>query len=347
MATIRKRGNKYQVMIRKKNVNNSKTFQRMSDAKRWAEETELSIERNEAGLPHSSKDSLFRDLIKSYKSRAIRSNRGLGKSKENILKRLDDFFGRLPAQLKQHQIQEFCDERIKHKVKPATLKMDVNYIGAILKHARDYQELNIDLRPIERVKSHLESDGHIGTADKRERRPSDEELSLLREHFEQKQDLSMDMNIIIDFAVSTGMRLGEICRIEWKDFDEKNQTITIRRRKNPSQPKDHTIPLVKNRGINPIGLINKSTALKSFGGKIFPYTEAAVSANFRKACKKLNINDLRFHDLRHEAISSLFELGFNVQHVMAISGHSDLAQLSRYTNTTPAEVLALASNLKS
>ena len=85
MATIRKRGNKYQVMIRKKNVNNSKTFQRMSDAKRWAEETELSIERNEAGLPHSSKDSLFRDLIKSYKSRAIRSNRSLGKSKENIL----------------------------------------------------------------------------------------------------------------------------------------------------------------------------------------------------------------------------------------------------------------------
>ena len=72
----------------------------------------------------------------------------------------------------------------------------------------------------------------------------------------------------------------------------------------------------------------------------------AVSTNFRKACKKLKINYLRFHDLRHEAISSLFELGFNVQHVMAISGHSDLAQLSRYTNTTPAEVIALASNLK-
>ena len=86
--------------------------------------------------------------------------------------------------------------------------------------------------------------------------------------------------------------------------------------------------------------------MKSFGSKIFPYTEVAVSTNFRKACKKLKINYLRFHDLRHEAISSLFELGFNVQHVMAISGHSDLAQLSRYTNTTPAEVIALASNLK-
>ncbi len=171
MATIRKRGNKYQAMIREKNVNYSKTFTKMLDAKRWAEETELTVERNEAGLTYSSKESVFRDLIKSYKSRAIRSNIGLEKSKENILKRLDDFFGRLPAQLKQHQIQEFCDERIKHKVKPATLEMDVNYIGAILKHARDYQELNIDLPPIERVKSHLESDGHIGTADKRERRP--------------------------------------------------------------------------------------------------------------------------------------------------------------------------------
>ena len=170
MATLRKRGNKNQAMIREKNVNYSKTFTKMLDAKRWAEETELTVERNEAGLTYSSKESVFRDLIKSYKSRAIRSNIGLEKSKENILKRLDDFFGRLPAQLKQHQIQEFCDERIKHKVKPTTLKMDVNYIGAILKHARDYQELNIDLPSIERVKSHLESDGHIGTADKRERR---------------------------------------------------------------------------------------------------------------------------------------------------------------------------------
>ena len=91
MATIRKRGNKYQAMIRKKNVSNSKTFDKMSDAKRWTEETELAMERNEAGLPHSSKESVFRDLITLYKSRAIRSNRGLVKSKENILKRLDNF----------------------------------------------------------------------------------------------------------------------------------------------------------------------------------------------------------------------------------------------------------------
>ena len=91
MATIRKRGNKYQAMIREKNVNYSKTFTKMLDAKRWAEETELTVERNEAGLTYSSKESVFRDLIKSYKSRAIRSNIGLEKSKENILKRLDVF----------------------------------------------------------------------------------------------------------------------------------------------------------------------------------------------------------------------------------------------------------------
>ena len=75
--------------------------------------------------------------------------------------------------------------------------------------------------------------------------PSDEELFLLRKHFEQKQDLSMDINIIIDFAVSTSMRLGEFSRIEWKDFDEKNQTITIRRRKNPDSPKTIKFRLLK------------------------------------------------------------------------------------------------------
>jgi integrase len=54
--------------------------------------------------------------------------------------------------------------------------------------------------------------------------------------------------------------------------------------------------------------------------QIFPYSTDAISANFTRACKLLDIDDLHFHDLRHEGISRLFEMGWNIPHVAAVSG---------------------------
>ncbi len=60
---------------------------------------------------------------------------------------------------------------------------------------------------------------------------------------------------------------------------------------------------------------------------------------FDRVCKKAGIEDLRFHDLRHEATTRLFELGLGIMEVSAITGHKDLAMLKRYTHLK-AEVLA-------
>jgi integrase len=53
---------------------------------------------------------------------------------------------------------------------------------------------------------------------------------------------------------------------------------------------------------------------------------------WRRAAKKVGIDNLRFHDLRHEATSRFFEKGLNVMKVAAITGHKDLRMLQRYTH---------------
>jgi integrase len=66
------------------------------------------------------------------------------------------------------------------------------------------------------------------------------------------------------------------------------------------------------------------------GDSIFPYTTDAISAAFTRACKLLGIEDLHFHDLRHEGVSRLFEAGWNIPHVALVSGHRSWASLQRY-----------------
>jgi integrase len=72
------------------------------------------------------------------------------------------------------------------------------------------------------------------------------------------------------------------------------------------------------------------------GEYIFPYDPKSVSAAFTRACKVLGIADLRFHDLRHEATSRLFERGYRIHEVaptrtLLLTAHASfLAFQSRY-----------------
>jgi len=68
------------------------------------------------------------------------------------------------------------------------------------------------------------------------------------------------------------------------------------------------------------------------GERIFPYSTDAISAAFTRACKILGIEYLRFHDLRHEGISRLFEIGRTIPQTAAVSGHRSWTSLKRYTH---------------
>ena len=66
--------------------------------------------------------------------------------------------------------------------------------------------------------------------------------------------------------------------------------------------------------------------------QIFPYSTVAISAAFTRACKMLGIEDLHFHDLRHEGVSRLFEMGKTIPQVASVSGHRSWTSLKRYSH---------------
>ena len=76
---------------------------------------------------------------------------------------------------------------------------------------------------------------------------------------------------------------------------------------------------------------------------IFPYDPRSISAAFTRACHFLQIEDLRFHDLRHEATSRLFEMGYQIQEVAQFTLHDSWNELKRYTNLKPENVRAVTA----
>jgi integrase len=78
-------------------------------------------------------------------------------------------------------------------------------------------------------------------------------------------------------------------------------------------------------------------------GRIFPYNGKSIGTAFRRQCKDLKIEDLHFHDLRHEGTSRLFEAGFSIEQVALVTGHKDWKMLRRYTHIKPETLHSINS----
>ena len=135
----------------------------------------------------------------------------------------------------------------------------------------------------------------------------------------------------IDIAVESAMRQGEIHRLKWSDIDEKAGVIHLWRKDKKAEGgrSKSKIPLLE--GVKEALLRARNTSQQ--GDNLFHVQRSAsISDKFARMTDKIGIKDLRFHDLRHEAISRMFERGMRVEQVRVVSGHRTLDQLSRYVN---------------
>lgn len=129
---------------------------------------------------------------------------------------------------------------------------------------------------------------------------------------------------IVVFALETACRQGEILKLQWEHINLKGRIAHLPETKNGSK---RDIPLsIKARD----ALIRLGAQTK---GPVFTYRPAGLKSNWRYMVESLGIEDLHFHDLRHEAVSRLMELGtLDLMEVAAISGHRSLQMLKRYTH---------------
>ena len=125
---------------------------------------------------------------------------------------------------------------------------------------------------------------------------------------------------IVDIAIETAMRRGEILGLRWTNIEWRKQRALL--------------PITKNGRSRWVPLSN--LALKRIDqaprtvDRVFPITDVAFRQAWDRLRNRAGITDLTFHDLRHEGLSQMFESGMSIPQVMAISGHSTASQLFRY-----------------
>jgi integrase len=150
------------------------------------------------------------------------------------------------------------------------------------------------------------------------------------------------MGRVIRFAIATAMRQDEIFRIEWPDVDLRRKVVTVRDRKDPRRKdgNDQRVPLLNLTGFDAWTVVLEQKIVTRGVGRVFPHHSESAGTAFRRGCRELGIEDLHFHDLRHEATSRLFEAGLTIE-VALVTGHKDWRMLRRYTHLKPEDLLRL------
>lgn len=131
------------------------------------------------------------------------------------------------------------------------------------------------------------------------------------------------------------MRRGEIAAMDWKQVDLGRRSLSI--------------PVTKNGSSRTIPLSTTATEIlkdqlrgdeKPSEGSVWQWTPDYITKEFIRLCQQQGFRDLRFHDLRHEATSRLFERGLSLMEVASITGHKSLQMLNRYTHLSNEHLLA-------
>jgi len=149
------------------------------------------------------------------------------------------------------------------------------------------------------------------------------------------------LTAIVKIAIETAMRQGEILALRWENIDLKKGTAHLPDTKNGTA---RTVPL-SPAAIKVLSAVPRNID-EGRDSRVFPIGSMSVTHAFQRACVRAKIDGLRFHDLRHEATSRLFEQGFGIQDVAAITGHKTLQMLKRYTHLRAEDLAAKLAKLQ-
>ena len=316
-----------QILIKRKGEivhRESQTFDRKQAAKAW-----LARRETELGEPNGldrKNDVKLAEVIDRY----IReSEREMGRTKSQVLAKIKeyDIAERRCSEIKSQHLVEFAKSL---KVQPQTRGNYLSHLAAVFRVARPLWGYPLDVQPIDDAMIAMRKLGIIAKGNSRDRRPTLDELDRLITHFENvraHRPRSAPMAKIIGFAIFSTRRQEEITRITWVDYDKAAARVWIRDMKNPGDKKgNHVLCELPPEAVEIIESMPRTAA------EIFPFSTDAISAGFTRACQQLDIEDLHFHDLRHEGVSRLFELGKTIPQAAAVSGHRSWSSLQRYTH---------------
>jgi integrase len=311
----------------------AKTFDRRPAAAAWIKAREAELAKP-GGLErlNASKTTLAQAITRYEEE----SRKPINSTKASVFRNLKVWpIGVLPCdEIDSAEIVKFGQFLADGGRKPQTVGNYMSSLGSVFAVAKAAWRIPLDPAAMEGARAVMMNMGLITRSAQRTRRPTIDEIDRLMEHFEARSRHRSNltpMATIIAFALFSTRRQEEVIRIRWDDLDEKESRILVRDMKHPGEKAGND----QWCELPPEALAIIKTQPQE-AEEIFPYMTDAISAAFTRACHFLEIEDLHFHDLRHEGISRLFEMGRTIPQAAAVSGHRSWQSLKRYTHLRQA-----------
>lgn len=342
MPTFRKRSGRVQAIVKRQGFPlTSGTFDHKSEAKVWARQVEAEMDRGQYIPPTESQGVLIRDLIDRYRRDILPTKRG--KHFKPALRLLEDRFGKYSVSaLNSRRIADFRDQRQRSGHAASTVRKELNLLSKIFDLAVREWGVAMPANPCKQVSRPAEHNART-----RRLRPQEEHYLVTKTRPEVAQ--------LVQMALATAARLGELLALEWTDVDTETRVATtygVDKHGTKNGTALRAIPL----SLKAIELLD---SLPRTDKRVFPTWAASDSFNkawrtaitdaqqaYAKDCNTKRTDpdenflaDLVFHDLRHEATSRLFEKRrLDSMEIAMITGHKSLAMLKRYTHLRASEL---------
>lgn len=328
MATIRKLRGRWQAQVRRRGMApRAKSFDQKADAEKWARSLESELDRCGI-LPDTrvAEATTLREILTRYMAEVSPRKRSAHTEISRIKALLRrPLCHRTLALLSTSDLASYRDDRLKI-VSASTVIRELNTISHAIDTAMRDWNVYLHRNPCKLVRRPSPPRG-------RNRRLRDDEEQRLLDAADSGRNIYMRDLIVL--AIETGMRRGELLSLDWQHIDLNARIAHLPLTKN-GEPRD--VPL-STRARDVLQRLWESQGSPAAGRALLT-SESAVVQSWGHLCGRAGISGLHFHDLRHEAVSRLFERGLNVIEVSTISGHKELRMLARYAHLRASDLVA-------
>jgi integrase len=342
MPTVFKRGPyQWQATIRRKgHPKQCKTFTSKADALAWSRELESEMDRNVFHSRAEAERTTLNDALDRYAREVTPAKKGAAKELNRIkLWKARPLAARFLPAIKGADLAKHRDERRADGKAENTIRLELALLSQLYETARREWGMESLVNPVRNMRV------PTGSKQRDRRLHGAEERYFLKALTKSHYPLTC---AVCEFAIETGMRQAEILGLTWDAINETRQSATLAETKNGTS---RVVPL-STRALAILSAQGKQDALS----RVFPIRDDRLRRVFAEACRtgkalyvkdcakqrrepdKDFLNDLRFHDLRHEATTRFFERGLGLMEVAAITGHKTLAMLKRYAHLRPEDL---------
>jgi len=339
MANIQKRTGrngavKYRVQIRLKgHPPEAATFERITDAKKWAQQTEAAIREGRYFKTSEARKHTLGDAIDRYVEEVLPRK---PKSAKKQKSQLDWWKSRIGNVTLAHVNPALITQHRQVKLKESSAGNTNRYM-AVLSHLftialKEWQW--VEDTPFRKIQRLNEPRGRV-------RFLSEEERTALLTACEKNTNPNLYDAVVV--ALSTGCRKNEIMHLRWKDIDLERGQITLHDTKNKET---RAVPLAGHA----LERIKERSRIRRIDCDwVFPCYELPkpgdIDRDFVRARAEAQIEDFRFHDLRHSAASYLAMNGATLAEIAAVLGHKTLAMVGRYAHLSDAHTSSIVARM--